>query len=187
MESQCPSCKIKISKTDASPSTDLETMLSLLQTQCKLCSKKFKIANHVQYINHTQNCSINELQKKPVLVSDIFSISEAHIPRTIEDAALYVLKTKMRSNPRNSTIEFKTGGRVSLGLLIHNTALSNSYLICYKLNSLGFNFVITFLIKNTQKLGNTRCLGLQINTIQITNTTVPSLGTLGIIPKLNIY
>ena len=47
MESQCPSCKIKISKTDASPSTDLETMLSLLQTQCKLCSKKFKIANHV--------------------------------------------------------------------------------------------------------------------------------------------
>ena len=93
----------------------------------------------------------------------------------------------MRSNPRNSTIEFKTGGRVSLGLLIHNTALSNSYLICYKLNSLGFNFVITFLIKNTQKLGNTRCLGLQINTIQITNTTVPSLGTLGIIPKLNIY
>ena len=187
MESQCPSCKIKISKTDASPSTDLETMLSLLQTQCKLCSKKFKIANHVQYINHTQNCSINELQNKPVLVSDIFSISEAHIPRTIEDAALYVLRTKMRSNPKNSTIEFKTGGRVSLGLLIHNTALSNSYLICYKLNSLGFNFVITFLIKNTQKLGNTRCLGLQINTIQITNTTVPSLGTLGIIPKLNIY
>ena len=88
----------------------------------------------------------------------------------------------MRSNPKNSTIEFKTGGRVSLGLLIHNTALRNSYLICYKLN-----FVITFLIKNTQKLGNTRCLGLQINTIQITNTTVPSLGTLGIIPKLNIY
>ena len=32
MESQCPSCKIKISKTDVSPSTDLETMLSLLQS-----------------------------------------------------------------------------------------------------------------------------------------------------------
>ena len=45
MEFQCPSCKIKISKADASPSTDLETMLSLLQSQCKLCSKKFKIAN----------------------------------------------------------------------------------------------------------------------------------------------
>ena len=74
MESQCPSCKIKISKTDASPSTDLETMLSLLQTQCKLCSKKFNIANHVQYINHTQNCLINELQNKPVLVIHIFSI-----------------------------------------------------------------------------------------------------------------
>ena len=93
----------------------------------------------------------------------------------------------MRSNPRNSTIEFKTGGRVSLGLLIHNTALSNSYLICYKLNSLGFDFVITFLIKNTQKLGNARCLGLKISTRQIKNTTVPSLGTLEIISKLNIY
>ena len=33
MESQYPPCKIKISKTDASPSTDLETMLSLLQTR----------------------------------------------------------------------------------------------------------------------------------------------------------
>ena len=167
--------------------TDLETMVSLLQTQCKLCSKTFKIANHVQYINHTQIWSINELQDKPVVESDIFSSSEAHIPKTNEDVTLHVLKTKMKSNPKSSTIEFKAGGRISLGLLIHNTTLSNSYLVCYKLNSLGFNFLITFLIKNTQKLGNTRCLGLQINTIQITNTTVPSLGTLGIIPKLNIY
>ena len=167
--------------------TDLETMVSLLQTQCKLCSKTFKIANHVQYINHTQIWSINELQDKPVLESDIFSSSEAHIPKTNEDVTLHVLKTKMKSNPKSSTIEFKAGGSISLGLLIHNTTLSNSYLVCYKLNSLGFNFLITFLIKNTQKLGNTRCLGLQINTIQITNTTVPSLGTLGIIPKLNIY
>ena len=127
MESQCPSYKIKISKTDASPA-DLETMLSLLQAQWKLYSKKFKIVNHFKYINHTQNYSINELQNKLVLVSDIFSIFETRIPRAIEDAALYVLKTKMRSNPKNSTIEFKTGGMVSLGLLIHNTALSNSYL-----------------------------------------------------------
>ena len=187
MESQCPSYKIKISKTDASPSADLETMLSLLQAQWKLYSKKFKIVNHFKYINHTQNCSINELQNKLVLVSDIFSISETRIPRAIEDAALYVLKTKMRSNPKNSTIEFKNGERVSLGLLIHDTALSNSYLTYYKLNSLRLNFVIIFLIKNTQKLVNTRCLGLQISTIQIANTTVPSFGTLGIIPKLNIY
>ena len=129
-----------------------------------MCSKKLKIADHAQYINHTQNCSINELQKNPILLSDIFSISEAHIRRIIEDAAFYVLKTKMKSYPKSSTIEFKTGGRVSLGMLIYNTTLSNSYLICYKLNSLGFNFVITFLIKNTQKLGNSRCLGLQIST-----------------------
>ena len=33
IEFQCPSCEINISKTDASPSTDLETMLSLLQTK----------------------------------------------------------------------------------------------------------------------------------------------------------
>ena len=46
IESQCPSCKIKISKTDASPSTDLETMLSFFQTKCKVCSKKFEIKNH---------------------------------------------------------------------------------------------------------------------------------------------
>ena len=95
--------------------------------------KKFKITNYDQYINHIQNCSINELQNKPVLLSDIFSISEAHIPRTIEYATLHELKTKVKSNPKSSTIEFKTGGRVSLGLLIHYTNLSKSYLICYKL------------------------------------------------------
>ena len=95
MESECPSCKIKISKTDANPSTDLETMLSLLQPKCKVCSKKFKIKNHDQYINHIQACSVNGSQNKPVLVNDIFSIFEAHIPRPIEDAALHVLKMKM--------------------------------------------------------------------------------------------
>ena len=129
MESQCPSCKIKISKTDASPSTDSETMLSLLPIQCKACSKKSKIANLGQDKNHTRSCSIKELQSKPVLVSDIFSISEAQFLRTIEELALYVLKTKMRSNPKSSTIEFKTGGSESLGLLIHYTTISNSYLI----------------------------------------------------------
>ena len=73
--------------------TDLERIISLLQTKRKVCSKKYKITNHDQYINHIQNCSIEELQNEPVLLSDIFSISEAHIPRTIEDAALHVLKT----------------------------------------------------------------------------------------------
>ena len=32
MESECPSCKIKISKQNASAFTNLETMLSLLQS-----------------------------------------------------------------------------------------------------------------------------------------------------------
>ena len=130
MESQCPSWKIKISKTDASPSTDLETTLLLLQTKYIVCSKTFKIKNHDQCINHIKDCSINELQNKFVLVIVIFSISEGHIPRTIEDATLHVLKTKMKSNSKSSTIKFKNGERVSLGLLIHYTTLSNSYLVC---------------------------------------------------------
>ena len=110
-------------------------MLSLLQTKCKVCSKKFKIANHAHYIYHIQICSFDELQNIPALVSDIFSTSEAHILSTIEDAALHLLK-KMKLNPKSSTIDFKTGRRVSFGLLIHNTILSNSYLICYNLNFL---------------------------------------------------
>ena len=120
---------------DTSPSTDLETMLSLVQTKCKVCSKKFKIANHAHHIYHIQICSIDELQNIPVLVSDIFSTSEAHILSTIEDAALYVLK-KMKLNLKSSNIDFKTGRKVSFHLLIHNTILSNSYLICYNLNFL---------------------------------------------------
>ena len=136
MEAQYPSCNIKVSKKDASPSTDLETILLLPQTKCEVYSKKFKITHHDQYINHIQNCSINQMQNKPVIVSDILSISETHIPKTIEDTALHLLKTKMISRSKSSTIEFKTGGRVSLGLLIHDTTLINSYLLCYKLNFL---------------------------------------------------
>ena len=76
------------------------------------------------------------MQNKPVIVSDILSISETHIPKAIEDTALHLLKTKMKSRSKSSTIEFKTGGRVSLGLLIHDATLINSYLLCYKLNFL---------------------------------------------------
>ena len=43
IESTCSLCRIEISKTDVKPSADLETMLSLLQTECKLYHKKLKI------------------------------------------------------------------------------------------------------------------------------------------------
>ena len=87
------------------------------------------------------SCSIDELQNKPVLVRDVFNISKVHISRTIEDAAWHVLKTKMKSNLKGGTIEFKSGGRVSLGLLIRYTTLSNSHL--FVINWIfGFNFLI---------------------------------------------
>ena len=38
-ESQCPACKINALKADISPSTDLQTLLSLLKIQCNICSK----------------------------------------------------------------------------------------------------------------------------------------------------
>ena len=38
-ESQCPACKINTLKADISPSTDLQTLLSLLKIQCNICSK----------------------------------------------------------------------------------------------------------------------------------------------------
>ena len=59
-ESQCPVCKINILKTDISPSSDLQTLLSLLKIQCKRCSKKFLISTHYNhYAKHIQNCSLD--------------------------------------------------------------------------------------------------------------------------------
>ena len=40
-ESQYSVCKINILKADISPSSDLQTLLSLPKIQCKTCSKKF--------------------------------------------------------------------------------------------------------------------------------------------------
>ena len=48
-ESQCPACKINTLKADISPSSDLQTLLPLLKTQCNTFSKKLFIAT--QY-NH---------------------------------------------------------------------------------------------------------------------------------------
>ena len=38
-ESQCPACKVNTLKADISPSTYLQTLLSLLKIQCSICSK----------------------------------------------------------------------------------------------------------------------------------------------------
>ena len=39
-KSQCPARKINILKAGISPSSDLQTLLSLLKIQCNICSKK---------------------------------------------------------------------------------------------------------------------------------------------------
>ena len=40
-ESQCPACKINTFKADISPSSDLQTLLSLLKIQCNTCSTRY--------------------------------------------------------------------------------------------------------------------------------------------------
>ena len=39
-ESQCPACKINTFKVHISPSSDFQTLLSLLKIQCNTCSKR---------------------------------------------------------------------------------------------------------------------------------------------------
>ena len=71
-ESQCPVCKINILKTDISPSSDLQNLLSLLKIQCKRCSKKLLISTHYNhYTKHIQNCSLDISPPSSPLVSDI--------------------------------------------------------------------------------------------------------------------
>ena len=114
-ESQCPACKMNILKADISPSSDLQTLLSLLKIQCNICSKKFLISTHYNdYTKHIQNCSLDISPPSSLLVTDIFNISDNDIPRSVEDATLHILKKKMKLNPGNSLIEFKTGGRVCM-------------------------------------------------------------------------
>ena len=71
-ESQCPVCKINILKTDISPSSGLQNLLSLLKIQCKRCSKKLLISTHYNhYTKHIQNCSLDISPPSSPLVSDI--------------------------------------------------------------------------------------------------------------------
>ena len=61
-----------------------------------------------------QNCSLGISSPSSLLVTNIFNISKNDIPKLMEDATLHVLKKKMKLNPGNSLIEFKTGGRVCI-------------------------------------------------------------------------
>ena len=118
-ESQCPVCKINILKTDISSSSDLQILWSLLKIQCKRCSKKFLISTYYNhYTKHMQKCSLDISPTSSLLVSDIFKISNNDIRRSVENATLHVLKKKMKLDPGNSLIVFKTGGRVSINLLL---------------------------------------------------------------------
>ena len=65
-----------------------------------------------------QNWSLDLSPPSSLLVTDIFNISNNDIPRSVEDATLHVLKKKMKLNPGNSLIEFKTSGRVCISLLL---------------------------------------------------------------------
>ena len=40
-ESQCPACKINTLKAGISPSSDLQTLLSLLKIQCNTCTTRY--------------------------------------------------------------------------------------------------------------------------------------------------
>ena len=106
---------MNILKADIIPSSDLQTLLSLLKIQCNICSKKFLISTHYNdYTKHMQNCSLDISPPSSLLVTDIFNISKNDIPRSVEDATLHILKKKMKLNPGNSLTEFKTGGRVCM-------------------------------------------------------------------------
>ena len=65
-----------------------------------------------------QKCSLDISPTSSLLVSDIFKISNNDIRRSVENATLHVLKKKMKLDPGNSLIVFKTGGRVSINLLL---------------------------------------------------------------------
>ena len=111
-DAQCPKCNVKITKSDIIISTDLQTLLELLKIKCKTCEKTFLInTEFATYQSHLKVCEVTS-HKSPMLVEEISTLNE--IPRSVEDAALEVLKKKMKLSPNNSLIEFKTGGRVSL-------------------------------------------------------------------------
>ena len=48
-KSQCSVCKINTLKADIVPSSDLQTLLSMLKIQCNTFSKKFLISIHYNH------------------------------------------------------------------------------------------------------------------------------------------
>ena len=114
-EAQFPTCKIDILKADISPSSDLQTLLSLLKIKYKTRSKKFVIStpyNH--HTKHIQHSSLDISQSSSLFVTKIFNIFYNDIPRSAVNATLHVLKKKIKLSSGNSLIVFKTGGRVCI-------------------------------------------------------------------------
>ena len=124
-ESQCQVCKINILKADISPLPDF--LLSLLKIQCNTCKKFLISTQYNHYKKHIQNCSIDISPTSSILVTDIFNISDNDLPRSAKDVALHSLEKKMKLNPEHSLIEFKTGGRVCISLLLYPKILETMF------------------------------------------------------------
>ena len=94
-------------------------------TKCKTCNKLFPAENNNQKNEHEKNCVVQSVTPtsstsmsltsiSSTTLSDVFEVKESgDISRNMEDAALHILKTKLKDSA-NNTVEFCSGGpRVS--------------------------------------------------------------------------
>ena len=117
-DTRCTECSTKILLNQVIPSINVTELLKCLKIECKNCAKTYSITQLAEKTEHEQNCTYNvssllsstsSLSNSQTL-SDVFKTTDSdEISRNMEDAALHILKTKMKQSSSN-TVEFCSGG-----------------------------------------------------------------------------
>ena len=109
----CPVCETKIKEEDVVSPKYVTSIIGSLQVGCSLgCGENFTLAEHDEKIFHENSCVQNSRTKLKLTLADTLSLDDcSDISRDVEDAALQVIRHKMRrSTLPNKSIEFKTAG-----------------------------------------------------------------------------
>ena len=109
-DAACPVCDVAFTFECLIVPSHIVNLIKLLTVNCCTCRKGFTIYNYGELCEHEMNCQIPAPPPTEYLLKDVFSLDEnSEIPRLAEDAALHIIKAKLKKE-QSTTCRFPSGG-----------------------------------------------------------------------------
>ena len=109
-DGSCPVCNVVATFQGLIIPSYLNNLIKLLIMGCATCKKEFDIFHYMDLQEHEADCHSSSLPTSEYCLKDVFLLNEnSEIPRIAEDAALHIIKAKLKKD-QSTTSRFKSGG-----------------------------------------------------------------------------